>query len=197
MLRNNNMLTKLPRSFIVTCLLLCLAPLVVYAAPEKDPPFSMPDINELSKVSSAVITTSRGELVFDLFPVQSPMHVANFKFLADKGFYNGTKFHLFMQGYIIQGGDPSGSGKGGPGYSIPPEFNQLKHQFGSLGMARRSDAKNTERRSNGSQFHILLRSAPHMDGQYVVFGQLIKGRGVLELLRQNDTIEKIVVYVRE
>jgi cyclophilin family peptidyl-prolyl cis-trans isomerase len=191
------MLTKILTGILRLTTVAQLIVACAIAAPEQDPPFSMPDINELSKISSAIITTSRGELVFDLFPVQSPMHVANFKYLADKGFYNGSKFHLFMPDYIIQGGDPSGTGKGGPGYSIPPEFNQLRHQFGSLGMARRSDAKNTERRSNGSQFHILLRSAPHMDGQYVIFGQLIKGRAVLESLRKEDVIEKVAVYVRE
>lgn len=191
------MLTRIISRPLRLLLALCLFSAVANAAPEKDPPFAMPDINELAKISSAIITTSRGELVFDLFPVQSPLHVANFKYLADKGFYNGTKFHLYMPDYIIQGGDPSGTGKGGPGYSIPAEFNQLHHQFGSLGMARRSDSKNTERRSNGSQFHILLRSAPHMDGQYVIFGQLIKGRTILESLRKDDVIEKVVVYVRE
>lgn len=175
---------------------LCFVQLV-FAQAERDPPFKMPDVNDLAKVSSAIITTSRGELIFELFPVQSPIHVANFKYLADKGFYNGTRFHLYMDDYIIQGGDPTGTGSGGPGYSIPPEFNQLHHQFGSLGMARRSDAKNTERRSNGSQFHILLRSAPHMDGQYVIFGQLIKGEAVLKSLRKGDLIEKVAVYIKE
>jgi peptidyl-prolyl cis-trans isomerase B (cyclophilin B) len=171
---------------------------------EPDPPFVLPARAELLKLRSAAIETSRGTLFFELLPEEAPWHVANFKYLADKQFYNGLRFHLYEPGYLIQGGDPKGTGFGGPGYSLPPEFSPRDHKFGTLGMARKPDAYNRkkqlinpERRSSGSQFHILLGDAPHMDGRYTVFGKLVGGAAVLSQLRANDTIKKITVYVRE
>lgn len=175
---------------------------VAYA--ESDPPFALPPRSELLKLRSAVVETSRGTLYFELLPEEAPWHVANFKYLADKKFYQGLRFHLFQPGYLIQGGDPRGSGFGGPGYSLPPEFSSRNHKFGILGMARKPDAYNKkkqlvnpERRSSGSQFHILLDDAPHMDGRYTVFGKLVGGANVLSQLRADDTIKKVTVYVRQ
>jgi cyclophilin family peptidyl-prolyl cis-trans isomerase len=161
-----------------------------------DPPFKLPQRSELQKLQSAKIETSKGDLVFALFPAEAPWHVANFKYLADKRFYNDLSFHLFQRDYIIQGGQPSGK-YNGPGYSLPPEFSRRKHEVGTLGMARRPDYMNPERISNGSQFHILLRRAPHMDGSYTIFGELISGHEVLKSLRKGDTIRDVTVYVRE
>ena len=162
----------------------------------KDPPFAMPSQREISKLRSAVISTSKGDLVFELFPEDAPMHVANFKYLADRGWYKGLKFHLLYPDYIIQGGAPRGEPDGGPGYSIPAEFNPHKHQKGSLGMARAPDIINPSRSSNGSQFHVLMTESVKMDGAYTVFGQMKKGFDVLERLQQGDTIEDVRVYVR-
>jgi cyclophilin family peptidyl-prolyl cis-trans isomerase len=171
---------------------------------DEEPPFALPPRAELLRLRSAVIETSRGPLYFELLPEEAPWHVANFKYLADKGFYEGLSFHLFQPGYLLQGGDPKGTGFGGPGYSLPAEFSSRNHKFGILGMARKPDAYskkkrlvNPERRSNGSQFHILLDDAPHMDGRYTIFGKLVGGRGSLQQIRVGDKIKKVTVFVRE
>jgi cyclophilin family peptidyl-prolyl cis-trans isomerase len=171
---------------------------------ESDPPFTLPPRAELLKIRSAIVTTSKGKLYFELFPEDAPWHVANFKYLADKKFYDGLTFHLYQPGYLIQGGDPKANGFGGPGYSIQAEFSTRNHRFGTLGMARKPDGYNTkkqltnpQRRSSGSQFHILLNDAPHMDGRYTIFGKLVGGGDVLEKLRRGDTIEAVTVYIRE
>jgi len=171
---------------------------------ENDPPFELPARSEVLKIRSAILETSQGKLYFELLPEEAPWHVANFKYLADKGFYNGLRFHLYMPGYLIQGGDPKGNGSGGPGYVLPAEFSERNHRFGTLGMARIPDgytkkkrALNPQRNSNGSQFHILLADASHMDGRYTVFGKLTSGHDVLARLRKGDSITKLTVYIRE
>jgi cyclophilin family peptidyl-prolyl cis-trans isomerase len=162
-----------------------------------EPPFEIPPPEEVRTLRSAVIETNRGLLYFELFPEDAPWHVANFKYLADKGFYRGLRFHYFYENYIVQGGAPSADPDSGPGYSIPSEFNARKHQLGSLGMARVKDGANPDRQSHGSQFHILLRDAPHMDGRYTIFGRLTKGEDVLRSLRAFDRIRNVTVYVRQ
>ncbi len=171
---------------------------------ETEPPFNLPPRSELLKIRSAIIDTSKGRLYFELFPEEAPWHVANFKYLADKQFYNNLTFHLFEPGYLIQGGDPKGNGFGGPGYSLPGEFSPRNHRFGTLGMARKPDGYDSKRRlvnpqrvSSGSQFHILLTEAPHMDGRYTIFGKLVGGREVLERLNKGDTIQAVTVFIRE
>jgi len=163
----------------------------------KDPPFDLPAREDLLKLRSALVSTSRGDLYFELFPEDAPWHVANFKYLADKGFYQGLRFHFFYEGYILQAGAPTNDPDSGPGYSLPAEFNSRKHRFGSLGMARVKDGSNPERQSHGSQFHLLLKDAPHMDGRYTVFGQLVSGENVLRQLKQWDRIRDIKVFIRE
>lgn len=170
---------------------------------DKAPPFELPARSELLTIRSAIVTTSKGQLFFELFPEEAPWHVANFKYLADKKFYQGLKFHLYQPGYLIQGGDPLGNGFGGPGYSLPPEFSPRNHRKGTLGMARKPDAYDSKKRlvnpqrvSSGSQFHILLDDAPHMDGRYTIFGKLVGGAGVLEKLRKDDTILSVEVFIR-
>jgi len=160
-----------------------------------DPPFQLPKRSDIAKIRTAKITTDKGSMIFDLFPDEAPWHVANFKYLADKGFYRGLSFHIFHENYIIQGGEPPGKFNG-PGYSLPAEFSARTHQRGSLGMARRQDLLNPERRSNGSQFHILLSSASHMDGSYTIFGSLRDGDEVLSTLEAGDRIKDIKVFVR-
>ncbi|MBX7143751.1 MAG: peptidylprolyl isomerase [Oligoflexia bacterium] len=162
---------------------------------ESDPPFNLPPKQELQKLQSAIIYTGKGEIYFELYPQDAPWHVANFKYLADKGFYRNRRFHLYYPGYVIQGGSPDGKPSGGPGYSLPAEFNKHPHELGTLGMARQPDYINPERRSNGSQFHILLSDAPHMDGAYTVFGKVVKGLNVLQKLRKDDLIQDIKVYI--
>lgn len=160
-----------------------------------DPPFLLPKRSELNRIRSAALYTNRGTILFELYPEKAPWHVANFKYLADKGFYRNLKFNIYMAGYIIQGGDPSGRGNGGPGYNLPPEFSELEHVPGTLGMARRADDINPERLSSGSQFHILLGDAPHMNQKYTIFGHVVRGMSVVEELREGDVIKDLKVFV--
>ena len=112
----------------------------------------------------------------ELYPEIAPNTVNNFISLVQKGFYNGLIFHRVIAGFMIQGGDPEGTGTGGPGYSIPGEFsqngfnNELKHSVGVLSMAR---AQHPD--SAGSQFFIMHAPSPHLDGSYAAFGKLIEG----------------------
>ncbi len=117
-----------------------------------------------------------GTMTAELFPAVAPNTVANFISLIKKGFYDGLTFHRVIPGFMIQGGDPQGSGVGGPGYEIPGEFasngvpNDLRHDLGVLSMARTSDPN-----SAGSQFFIMVAPAPHLDGDYAAFGKLTSG----------------------
>ena len=124
----------------------------------------------------------------ELYPQVAPNTVNNFICLVNKGFYDGLIFHRVINGFMIQGGDPEGTGMGGPGYSIKGEFasngfkNDLKHTRGVLSMARsmRPD-------SAGSQFFIMHQNAPHLDGDYAAFGKLIEGEDVLDKIAGVDT----------
>lgn len=167
-----------------------------YASAEQLP-FVMPSRAEVLRIRSAVVETSKGDFLIELFPDIAPVHVANFKYLADKGFYDGLTFHLVQDDYIVQGGDPSGSGNGGPSYNLQPEFSARLHVRGSVGMARRSDDINPQRLSNGSQFHILLREAPHMDKKYTIFGEVVDGMDIIDKLQPNDRIKRIKVFVKK
>ncbi len=124
----------------------------------------------------------------ELYPDVAPNTVNNFISLVNKGFYDGLIFHRIISGFMIQGGDPDGTGMGGPGYSIKGEFNyngfdnSLKHSRGVLSMAR---AQHPD--SAGSQFFIMHADAPHLDGQYAAFGKLIEGEDVLDKIASVDT----------
>ena len=117
-----------------------------------------------------------GVMKVELYPETAPNTVANFISLVEKGFYNGTIFHRVIPGFMIQGGDPEGTGMGGPGYRIKGEFtanrfqNDLKHTTGVISMARSGHPD-----SAGSQFFIMVDDAPHLDGQYASFGKVIEG----------------------
>lgn len=117
-----------------------------------------------------------GVMKVELYPESAPNTVANFISLVEKGFYNGTIFHRVIPGFMIQGGDPEGTGMGGPGYRIKGEFtanrfqNDLKHTKGVISMARSGHPD-----SAGSQFFIMVDDAPHLDGQYASFGKVIEG----------------------
>lgn len=124
----------------------------------------------------ARITTRYGDMVVRFFPDVAPRTVKNFCGLVEKGFYDGVVFHRVIRGFMIQGGDPTGTGGGGPGYTIPDELNARTHKRGVLSMAH-SSAPN----SAGSQFFIVHgESAPHLDGGYTVFGELSSGFDVLD-----------------
>ena len=124
----------------------------------------------------------------ELYPEVAPNTVNNFISLVNKGFYDGLIFHRVINGFMIQGGCPNGTGMGGPGYSIAGEFaqngfdNQLKHEPGVISMAR---AMNPD--SAGSQFFIMHKNSPHLDGAYAAFGKIIEGMDVVNKIAETDT----------
>lgn len=139
----------------------------------------------------ATLKTSRGSIKIALHAEKAPVTVANFLNLAKRGYYNGVTFHRVVPDFVIQGGDPTGTGKGGPGYFIENEIApDLKHdRAGVLSMARKSEPD-----TNGSQFFITLDATPHLDGGYSVFGKVVSGIEVVEKISAGDTIESIEIH---
>ena len=137
----------------------------------------------------ARIETERGTIVIDLYPQHAPRTVNNFVFLAREGFYDGVAFHRVIADFMIQGGDPTGSGRGGPGYRFADETqgNPLRHETGSLSMA------NAGPDTNGSQFFITHAPQPHLDGKHTVFGKVVAGQEVVDAIRQGDRMQRVVI----
>lgn len=135
---------------------------------------------ELTRV---VLKTNHGKITVQLFDKLAPKTTENFKSLVEKGFYNGLIFHRVIGGFVIQGGDPEGSGIGGPGYTIEDEFRpELRHdRAGMLSMANRGP------NTGGSQFFITLEPQPHLDGKHAVFGEVIDGMDVVEEIARVET----------
>lgn len=150
---------------------------------------------EKGKTYQAVIHTSKGKIICDLYPERAPLSVTNFVQLAQGGFYNGLKFHRVVPNFVVQGGDPEGTGRGGPGYTIPSEIGLLHHK-GALAWARLPDQVNPSKRSSGSQFYIALDKIPYLDGEYSVFGQTISGMEIVQKIEQGDKIEKIEIVIK-
>ena len=128
-----------------------------------------------AKTYVATIDTDAGTMVAELYPKIAPQTVNSFVFLAREGFYEGTIFHRVIPDFMIQGGDPTGTGTGGPGYSLKAEFNETKHERGILSMARSADPD-----SAGSQFFVMHARAPHLDNKYTAFGKVTKGLEVID-----------------
>lgn len=135
---------------------------------------------DLNKQYTATIETEKGNIVLELFVQDAPRTVNNFVFLAREGFYNGTTFHRVIPGFMAQGGDPTGTGTGGPGYAFEDEFSERTHTAGALSMA------NSGPNTNGSQFFITYTPQPQLDGRHTVFGQVIEGTDVLDKLTPRD-----------
>lgn len=140
-------------------------------------------------MQNAVIEMENGgKMTLTLHPEHAPETVANFVKLANSGFYDGLIFHRVIRGFMIQGGDPTGTGRGGPGYQIHGEFaangvrNTLKHTRGVISMARAMDPN-----SAGSQFFIMHEDAPHLDGQYAAFGVMSDGFDTLDQIAETET----------
>jgi peptidyl-prolyl cis-trans isomerase B (cyclophilin B) len=146
---------------------------------------------DTNKKFTATFDTSRGQIVCDLFAKEAPNTVNNFVFLAMDGFYNGTKFHRVIADFMIQGGDPTGTGRGGPGYKFAdetdPRKNPHKHQVGSLSMA------NAGPNTNGSQFFITHVVTSHLDGKHTVFGQVRSGQNIVDAIQQGDTLKSVSI----
>ena len=141
------------------------------------------------KAPTAVITLDKGgEITLEFFPADAPKTVENFVKLANKGFYDGTKFHRVVSGFVAQGGDPKGDGTGGPGYTIKAEFNKQKHVRGSVAMARSQDPD-----SAGSQFYITFGPQTHLDGNYTVFGKVVSGMEHVDAIVQGDKMTAVTI----
>ncbi|BBJ24408.1 peptidylprolyl isomerase [Candidatus Nitrotoga sp. AM1P] len=150
------------------------------------PPAMLIDPN---KKYTATVVTERGNIVIELYPQHAPKTVNNFVFLVREGFYDGLIFHRVISDFMIQGGDPTGSGRGGPGYKFEDETsgNPLKHGTGYLSMA------NSGPNSNGSQFFITHGPQPHLDGKHTVFGKVIEGMDVVNAINQGDAMTKVEI----
>jgi peptidyl-prolyl cis-trans isomerase B (cyclophilin B) len=137
----------------------------------------------------AQIETERGLIELELYPQNAPKTVNNFVFLAGEGFYDGVTFHRVISNFMIQGGDPTGTGTGGPGYRFEDEVkgNPLKHETGVISMA------NAGPNTNGSQFFITHSPQPHLDGKHTVFGKVLRGQDVVDAIRQGDRILKVKI----
>ena len=138
---------------------------------------------------TGVITLESGnEIRLEFFPQDAPKTVDNFVTLAKKGFYNGLTLHRVVPGFVAQGGCPKGNGTGGPGYTIPAEFNKNNHVRGSLAMARSQHPD-----SAGSQFYITYGAQPHLDNNYTVFGKVTSGMEHVDRIRQGDRMTSITI----
>ena len=144
---------------------------------------------DASKTYTATFDTTRGQIVIDLFADRAPATVNNFVVLAKDGFYNGTVFHRVINDFMVQGGDPTGTGRGGPGYRFNDEKNGLaiKHERGSLSMA------NAGPNTNGSQFFITHIVTDWLDGKHAVFGKVRTGLDVVDAIKQGDTLTKLTI----
>jgi cyclophilin family peptidyl-prolyl cis-trans isomerase len=138
--------------------------------------------------------TDRGTFVMELYPKVAPKTVENFETLVKKGFYNGLTFHRVVADFVVQGGDPDGTGMGGPGYTVPAEIDKNEHHLrGSVATARTGDEVNPKRESSGSQFYICMKPQPGLDGDYTIFGGVIKGMDVVDQIQKGDHMKKITL----
>jgi len=144
---------------------------------------------DAGKTYRAAVETTKGDIVLELYPRHAPKTVNNFVFLAKEGFYDGVTFHRVIENFVIQGGDPAGTGRGGPGYSFEDEVkdNPLKHEKGVISMA------NAGPNTNGSQFFITHSPQPHLDGRHTVFGKVVEGMDVVYAIRQGDSMTKLTI----
>ena len=139
----------------------------------------------------ATIETNKGNILVDLYAQDAPITVNNFVFLSQEGFYDGVVFHRVISNFVIQGGDPTGTGSGGPGYRFVDEVrnNPKKHETGTLSMA------NAGPNTNGSQFFITHAPQPHLDGKHTVFGQVAnkQSMNVVNAIRQGDNMKTVTI----
>jgi peptidyl-prolyl cis-trans isomerase B (cyclophilin B) len=144
---------------------------------------------ETDRTYTVTMETSKGAIELELYPEHAPKTVNNFLFLAGEGFYDGTTFHRVIPNFMIQGGDPTGTGRGGPGYRFEDETkgNPLRHDAKVLSMA------NAGPNTNGSQFFITHAPQPHLDGKHTVFGKVTSGADVVDAIEGGDKLTSVVV----
>ena len=150
------------------------------------PPEMIIDPNQVYNVK---LETTQGDIFLELYPEHAPKTVNNFVFLIKESFYDGVSFHRVIDNFMIQGGDPTGTGMGGPGYRFEDELvgNPLKHESKVISMA------NAGPNTNGSQFFITHLPQPHLDGKHTVFGKVTQGVDIVDAIRQGDVILKASV----
>ncbi len=144
---------------------------------------------DATKDYTVSIQTNRGTIELTLQPQHAPQTVNNFVFLAKQGYYDGVKFHRVIADFMIQTGDPTGTGRGGPGYKFGDECkgNPLKHERGVISMANAGPS------TNGSQFFITHVATPHLNGKHTVFGKVTKGLDIVDAIEQDDVMESVTV----
>lgn len=144
---------------------------------------------EADKTYRVKMETTRGVIELELYAEHAPKTVNNFLFLVGEGFYDGVSFHRVIPDFVIQGGDPTGTGRGGPGYRFEDELigNPLKHETGAISMA------NAGPNTNGSQFFITHSPQPHLNGRHTVFGKVVAGQDVVNAIRQGDVMTRVTV----
>ena len=137
----------------------------------------------------AIIHTNKGDIHIDLYPAEAPVTVASFVNLSKRGFYDGVVFHRVVPNFVIQGGDPTGTGTGGPGYRFEDECHPSRRHDGAgvLSMANAGPG------TNGSQFFITHNATPHLDGRHTVFGRVTQGQDVVDAIRQGDTMSNVEI----
>ncbi len=140
-------------------------------------------------MTTATLHTSEGPIEVELFPNEAPKTVENFVKLARDGFYDGVIFHRVIPDFMIQGGDPTGTGAGGPGYKFEDETsnNPNRHERGVISMANAGPG------TNGSQFFLTHGPQPHLDGKHTVFGRVTSGMDVVDAIRQGDVMESVTI----
>ena len=138
---------------------------------------------------TAVFTTTKGDIRVTLFPAEAPVTVANFVNLTQRGYYDGLKFHRVIANFMVQGGDPTGTGRGGPGYNFADEFSPSRRHdsAGTLSMANAGPG------TNGSQFFITHGPTPHLDGKHSVFGKVAAGQDVVDAIAQDDVMTTVTI----
>jgi cyclophilin family peptidyl-prolyl cis-trans isomerase len=144
------------------------------------------------KHSFAMLRTMHGNITFKFYPEDAPNTVHRFIALAKSGFYTGVIFHRVIPNFVVQGGDPTGTGRGGSGKKLKAEFNSRIHIKGAVAMARSQDFDSAD-----SQFYIALNTLPHLDGKYTVFGQVVEGWEALDKIKKGDKIISITIEHRK
>lgn len=157
----------------------------VHSVPWND--FDWNYMSALNQKKNIIIKTNKGEIKINLLPDAAPFTVMNFLKLSERNYFDGIIFHRVVPNFVIQGGDPTGTGYGGPGYMIRSEFSPLEYQTGMVGMA--SSGKDTE----GSQFFITHSATPHLDGRYTIFGKVTRGMDVVNSIMAGDYIEDVII----
>jgi len=184
---------EMERNYLkLTCLVVFVAALAVASACKGSS--QMDGLPVRNTGHYAIIETERGTIVVELYDKVAPKTVANFETLVNKGFYNGLTWHRVVPDFVVQGGDPDGTGMGGPGYTVPAEIDKNEHHLrGSLATARTGDQVNPQRESSGSQFYICLKPQPGLDGDYTLFGGVINGMNVVDQIQKGDHMKKITL----